>query len=118
MRFSLSIILPFLFFVPAVHGNLADGSGDQVTKIVQHEVVAAGSVNELISSDYTTSAQDIRRNRNSTTEYRFHPYINYNNPVSFSPGQKFYFNTKHFVRSYTDCKPIALKLIFPEHYFW
>jgi hypothetical protein len=117
MRHLLLLILSFFFFVARAESKAGEVAGKQSLKGIENKNSGKELFDYSISDD--SSPISLRRNsRNSNTQFRLLPYTNFVNTITFVNKAKFLPAKKHFVATYFYCKPIGLKLVFPQHYYW
>jgi hypothetical protein len=116
MRQLLLLILFSLFFIAPSEGKAGEVSQKQ--SLTEIENTTFGK--ELI--DYSSHDSSpiilLKNSRSFNRQFRFLTNVNFVNRITFASNTKFLPEKKYFVASYFYCKPIGLKLVFPQHYYW
>jgi hypothetical protein len=117
MRLLLSILTTVIFFIAPLKGNASE-------KHV-HSITAAGKASSkasfiahLTDIDLTAVSSKSTQNNGSSLRCKTFSITNFISPVSFINSTIIVADKKHFVPDYAAHIPIALKLLFPKHYFW
>jgi len=117
MRFVLSLILSSFLFIAPYQGNAREVSGTQLGANIENSTSTTKLLDCFICDDFAVAIINSGRN-SSTAQYRFYPFTNFINTVTFQKRVDFFYGEKLFVQPHLYCKRIGLKLVFPEHYFW
>lgn len=117
MRLLLSILATALFFIAPLKSNAAE-------KPV-HSITAAGKASSkasfiahLTDLDLTAVSSKSTQSNGNSLRCKTFSITNFITPVYFINSTIIVDEKKHFVPDYAAHIPIALKLLFPEHYFW
>lgn len=117
MRHLLLLILSSFFFIAPLQSKAGEVAGKQSLKAIEKKSFGKEIFDYSLSHD-SAPITLCRNSRNSNTQCRLLPYTNFVNTITFVNKAKFLPVKKHFVAPYFYCKPIGLKLVFPQHYYW
>ena len=116
MRFLLSIILASFFFIAPVQGNARNISGKQFAVNIENKT--PGTLVNYSAIDKDADAIILCHSRSSISQYRFQSHLSFINSVPAIAWAHFLPGTKNRIQPHLHFKPIQLKLVFPEHYYW
>ena len=116
MRHLLLLILLSFFFIAPLEGKAGEVAANQSLTEIENRNLGK----ELIDYSSHDSSPIIlfKNSRSSNGQFRFLTYTNFVNTITIANNTKFLAEKKYFVTSYFYCKPIGLKLVFPQHYYW
>ena len=115
MRLLLLLILSSLFLIAPNESSAGDVSKHTLTAKGK-QFPKASLISDVASIDLAAVIRSSGSINN--TGYQFFSFTNFINTVCFTSNTFIPFDKKYFVDPYAYHQPIALKLLFPEHYFW
>lgn len=118
MQYLVLLILSSFFFVAPLDSNAGEVSGKQSLLKIKSNSFGKEISNYPIDNDYAASVTRLNNRKSTPNQSRIFPHANFVNPIAFIHRIQFLTEKKHFVQPYLYCKPIGLKLIFPQHYYW
>ena len=116
MRHLLLLILLSFFFIAPSESKAGEVSAKQSLTEIENKSLDKESID--YSSHDSSPIILLKNSGNSNGQFRFLTYTNFVNTITFTNNTKFLPGKKYFVASYFYCKPIGLKLVFPQHYYW
>jgi hypothetical protein len=117
MRLMLSFILFPVFFI-APSGSKAGNTSKHRGSIESIRLENAALLKDFVAPEPAAIITPSVHSQSGNAKYREHSFTNFISAVTFSSNLPFAVITKLFTDPYHYHQPIALKLIFPEHYFW
>ena len=116
MRQLLLLILLSVFFIAPLASKAGEVSAKQSLTEIENKSFNKESID--YSSHDSSPIILLKNSGNSNGQFRLLTYTNFVNTITFANNTKFLPGKKYFVASYFYCKPIGLKLVFPQHYYW
>jgi len=117
MRHLLLLILLSFFFIAPLESKAGEVPGKQSLNEIENKSFGKELIDYSISHDSSPISLS-NNSRSSSARFRFLTYTNFVNTNAFTNKAKFFPEKKYFVAYYFYCKPIGLKLVFPQHYYW
>jgi hypothetical protein len=117
MRLFLSFILAAFFFVTPLQGNAAEKGTHRLTA-AGSQLPKASVFGEIAGIDLAAVITPSVHSNGNAARVKSFSFTNYINTGSYPGNSVIAVDQKHFVPLYASHQPIALKLLFPEHYFW
>ena len=118
MRFLLSLIISSFFFIAPFQSNAGEISGKKLTVNTDTKIRGTEITDYSIIDGNAEAILLTNRNRSSLSQLRFQTYTNFIDQVVFNTWINFLPGKENIIQPYSYCKPIGLKLVFPQHYFW